>query len=97
MTDFFSNFNNNHLIFIFIAVIFVEYLIKKLFDLERKWPRVFLFNVWEFFGIVFPVLWLLNKNYDNYWYFEVFISVVFVLLFGIYKPLTLSKGQRNYH
>lgn len=76
-----------------VLLILVEYFFRKnkIFPFEtRKWVLI---NIWQVFGVLLPVMWLLRAS-DSY--MQVVPLIIMMVFFGIYKPTRVQKiTQQN--
>lgn len=93
MSSFFSSIEYHHILISYVSLISFEILITKVLKLNKNITRIVLVNIWQLFGIILPVFWLLNKKYGEYWLVDVVIALVFAISFGIVKPTILDKKK----
>lgn len=73
-----------------VILILVEMFILKSALEKLKNNKWLWLNLWQVFGVLLPVVWLLRVP-DSY--MQVFPIVVMIIYFGIYKPTFFVKSR----
>jgi len=71
-----------------IVIIIVENFIYKTVRHTPKLRKWLLINIWQVFGVLLPVMWLLRAS-ENY--IQVVPLAIMIVFFGVYKPTRLSQ------
>lgn len=75
-----------------IVLIFIEYILLKINVFTFKLRKSILINLWQFFGVLVPVLWLLRVSNGN---LLTLAPIFMIIYFGIFKPLSLDKLEEE--
>lgn len=71
-----------------MVLVLVEYFLSKNKMFTFKTKKWVLINIWQVFGVLLPVMWLLRAA-DNY--MQVVPLVIMMVFFGVFKPARLQK------
>jgi len=71
-----------------VVLVLVEYFLSKNRMLTFKMKKWVLINIWQVFGVLLPVMWLLRAS-ENY--IQVVPLVIMMVFFGVFKPTRLQK------
>ena len=73
-----------------IILLIMELLIVKIVPGAPRLKKWLLINIWQIFGVLLPVIWLLRTVEG---YIEVIPLVIMIVFFGVYKPILMKKNS----